>query len=127
MRRAAALAVVLAIGCGPKAAVDPDGGTDDAGVDAAAAPVVRVLFVGNSYTAVNDLLAVLARLSETAASPVHFEVAQHTPGGRIWEEHDADPAVDALLAEGWDHVVLQDQSEQPWLVSDVKPALVSLD
>ncbi|HEY8432551.1 MAG TPA: hypothetical protein VIL20_29475 [Sandaracinaceae bacterium] len=92
-------------------------------------PVVRVLFIGNSYTEVHDLPAVLARLSESPRSPMRFEVAQHTPGGRTWEQHDADPTVDALIAQGWDYVVLQDQSQQPWWgpPTDVKPALRSLD
>jgi hypothetical protein len=90
-----------------------DGSTDDAGAGA------RVLFIGNSYTYVNDLPGVMARLGG-------FVVDSHTPGGQTWEGHDADPAVTALIAKGWDYVVLQDQSDQPW-GNGVKQSLLSLD
>ena len=90
-----------------------DGGMDAA--DAAAPTQKRVLFIGNSYTGVNDLPSVVAALADTTQSPVRFDVAAHLPGGATWEQHDQDPAVTALLVQGWDFVVLQDQSQQPWL------------
>ena len=105
----------------------PDVSANDASADATAKPVSRVLFIGNSYTAVNDLPGVLRELGKSAQSPVTFEVAQHTPGGTSWETHDADPAVEQLIQQGWDTVVLQDQSAQPWFAKGIKPALVSLD
>jgi len=81
----------------------------------------RVLFIGNSYTAYNDLPGVLSRLG-------NFEVASHTPGGQTWEGHAADPAVAALIVKGWDYVVLQDQSDQAFFSDGtVKPALTWLD
>jgi hypothetical protein len=124
------LLVVAAIGgCAGPPAERPDAAAieDGPAAEDAPAPAVRVLFVGNSYTGVNDLPAMVRSLGETAPSPVRYEIAQHTPGGTAWEDHDGDPAVTALIAEGWDHVVLQDQSAQPWIVNGVKPALVSLD
>ncbi len=128
------LAWVVACG-GPPSDHDVDGGgvavvdsstpAPDAGTEP---PTVRVLFIGNSYTGVNDLPHVVARLAEAPDSPVRFEVGQYTPGGQTWGGHDADPRVDALIAEGWDYVVLQDQSAQPfWDLPDVKAALLSLD
>ena len=96
-------------------------------IDATPVPVRRVLFIGNSYVSYHDLPTVLARLSQAPQSPVRFVVASHAPGSQTWEDHDANPAVDALIAEGWDHVVLQDQSQQPWTVPGVKPELLSLD
>ena len=91
-------------------------------------PTVRVLFLGNSYTSVNDLPKVVATLSGADQSPVRFVVDQLTPGGETWEGHDANPAVTELLQKGWDWVVLQDQSEQPWMQAQViKSALLSLD
>lgn len=95
--------------------------------DAAEKPELRVLFIGNSYTSVNDLPKALAELGASAGSPVGYSVKQHTPGGATWEDHAANPAVAALIGEGWDYVVLQDQSQQPWIhTSGVKPALLSL-
>jgi hypothetical protein len=90
--------------------------------------VLRVLFIGNSYTAGNGLPDLLAKLGQDILSPVSFSVAQHTPDGATWEDHDADPAVGRLIQRRWDYVVLQDQSEQPWLHRGaIKPALLSLD
>jgi hypothetical protein len=89
--------------------------------DADAARPTRVLFIGNSYTAVNDLPGVVSRFGG-------FEVAEHTPGGQTWEGHAADPEVAALILKGWDYVVLQDQSDQAFIATTgVKPALQWLD
>ena len=90
-------------------------------------PVTRVLFIGNSYTEVNNLPEVLSALGKSNRSPVFFSVARHTPGGTSWEIHDNNPAVTELIQQGWDTVVLQDQSVQPWRVRGIKPALISLD
>ncbi len=96
--------------------------------DAGPKPTLRVLFIGNSYTAVNSLPTVLAKLSEASQSPVSFVVAQHTPGGATFDDHNVNPAVDQLIAQGWHHVVLQDQSQQPWIYkANAKPELLSLD
>lgn len=107
----------------------PDTSNEDARVppDVGQKPELRVLFIGNSYTSVNDLPKALTALGASEGSPVTYAVKQHTPGGATWEDHAANPAVAALIAEGWDYVVLQDQSQQPWLyTTGVKPALLSL-
>jgi hypothetical protein len=112
----------------PDAGAANDAGGDDAAVDGTQPkPEIRVLFVGNSYTAVNGMPAVLAELGKSAQSPATFMTVQHTPGGATWEQHDANPAVDQLIQQGWDTVVLQDQSSQPWSAKGIKPALLSLD
>jgi hypothetical protein len=93
----------------------------DAAVDAEAGRPTRVLFIGNSYTYVNDLPGVLSRLGG-------FEVASRTPGGQTWEGHAADPEVAKLIVKGWDYVVLQDQSDQAFgATNGVKPAFTWLD
>ena len=103
---------------------------DASAPDAHAPPEVRVLFIGNSYTAYHDLPLTVANLGRTAPSPVRFVVKQHTPGGHRWRNHDANPVVDTLIAEGWHFVVLQDQSSQPFapghLSGLVNSSLVSL-
>ncbi len=107
---------------------DDEGTSDEVQPEASAKSRLRVLFIGNSLTATNDLPGVLAKLGEAPESQVSFSVGQHTVGGARWEEHDADPAVEPILQQGWDVVVLQDQSVMPWYwASGIKPALISLD
>ena len=92
MRRvllAPAIILVLALAC--------------AGGAAHGAPQVRVLFLGNSLTAANDLPAVVASLS-------HGAIAYRTvaPGGVSLEDHwNFTGARDALDDGPWDYVVLQ--------------------
>ena len=78
------------------------------GEDARAArEPLRVLFVGNSLTATNDLPAIVAALG-AAAKRVPIEYATVAPGGVNLEDHwTFTGARDALLARPWDVVVLQ--------------------
>ena len=112
-----------------KDAAAPDAEVPDMGEPPPPAQTLRVLFIGNSYTSSNRLPAVLTAIAESAQSPVRFETQAHTVGGAHWEDHVANPDVQPLIAEGWDYVVLQDQSAQPWQASTlhaVKPALFQL-
>jgi len=72
----------------------------------------RVLFLGNSYTSVNDLPDTLARL---AWSGGHRMVkAAQAPGGWALLDHQSSPDTARLLASArWDYVVVQEQSEIP--------------
>jgi hypothetical protein len=82
------------------------------GQEAPTAPL-KVLFVGNSYTSVNDLPAVVAGLAE-AAGGRRIEVDRHLVGGCTLEKHVKDQkAIDKIRAEKWDVVVLQEQSLRP--------------
>lgn len=71
---------------------------------------VRVLFIGNSYTAANNLPAMIAALAEDGGQAV-VETRAVTPGGWFlkshWEGGEARPA---LRDSKWDYVVLQEQS-----------------
>jgi hypothetical protein len=73
---------------------------------ASAAPL-RVLFVGNSLTAANDLPAMVSALSKVSAGP-EIQTGEIAPGGYALEDHwvtgDAREAVDS---GGWDFVVMQ--------------------
>ena|GEM_PF-3082083 len=74
---------------------------------------LKVLFIGNSYTSVNDLPAVVAGLAE-AAGGRKIEVDRHLVGGCTLEKHVKDQkAIDKIRAEKWDVVVLQEQSLRP--------------
>lgn len=71
----------------------------------------RVLFIGNSYTFFNDLPALVANV--TASVGQEWETGAQAIGGATVETHLFDPGTAALLAEGWDVVVLQGQSVEP--------------
>ena len=74
---------------------------------------LRVFFVGNSYTFVNDLPGVLAGLAE-ASRGRRILTGQYTPGGYTLEQHVKDgKAMEGLKNENWDVVVLQEQSVLP--------------
>jgi len=93
-----------AAGCGPAAA--PTCGPGDA------AGCTRVLFLGNSYTFVNDLPVTFARLAASAGRRV--EVAMVANGGETLSEHAVSTdSLGRIAAGGWSYVVLQDQSETP--------------
>lgn len=79
----------------------------------------RVLFVGNSYTAFNgpDSLEVSVRkLIEERAEGPDLVVAKYTVGGATLPMHlesAQSGALKTVMEEGWDLVVLQDQSQVP--------------
>jgi len=73
---------------------------------------IRVLFLGNSFTYVNDLPSTFARLAESAGRPV--QAAMVANGGETLAQHAASSdSLDKIASQGWTYVVLQDQSETP--------------
>jgi len=78
----------------------------------AADPCTRVLFIGNSYTYVNDLPAVFTQLAASGGHRV--ETGMAAEGGWTLAQHVASSAtLDELASSHWDDVVLQEQSEIP--------------
>ncbi|MFN9596278.1 MAG: PKD domain-containing protein [Bacteroidota bacterium] len=72
----------------------------------------KVLFIGNSYTAYNNLPQLVADVSLSAGDTVIF--SSNTPGGYTFQGHSTDATTLALLSNGdWNHVVLQEQSQRP--------------
>ncbi len=69
----------------------------------------RVLFLGNSFTYVNDLPSTFAQLAESAGRPV--QVAMVAGGGETLAQHAASSdSLDKIASQGWTYVVLQEQS-----------------
>ena len=74
---------------------------------------LKVLFIGNSYTSVNDLPAVVAGLAE-AAGGRKIKADRHLVGGCTLEKHVKDQkAIDKIRSARWDVVVLQEHSLRP--------------
>jgi hypothetical protein len=72
----------------------------------------KVLFVGNSFTARNDLPGLIAQLA--AARGKRFEHRLISAGGASLRTHwNAGAAAEAIRDGGYDHVVLQEQSTLP--------------
>lgn len=76
---------------------------------------VRILFIGNSLTYVNELpteLQAVAKAGYPDLPAVHCE--QVTVGGATLRRHwDEGKALEKIKAGGWDYVVLQEQSQTP--------------
>lgn len=91
MRRALLLAIVCAL---------------LGAADAAAATPTRVLFVGNSLTAANDLPGMVADLSARVGHPLVVEM--RAPGGYALEDHwNLTDIRDVIAKGGFDWVVMQ--------------------
>ncbi len=72
----------------------------------------RILFIGNSYTSVNNLPKIYQNIVSSTGAP-EPEMKSITPGGRTLEQHLADAKTLKLVDEGkWDVVVLQGQSQE---------------
>jgi hypothetical protein len=78
----------------------------------AGAPCVRVLFLGNSYTSVNDLPTVFREIARSSGKNV--ETAMVAPGGETLAGHAASSeSLGAIRSSRWQFVVLQEQSQIP--------------
>ena len=77
---------------------------------------ITVLFVGNSFTFVNDMPLMVDRLADAAHEPRGLYVKTQAPPGAKLSDHASDGAVAELLTDRpWDYVVLQEQSLIPSL------------
>ena len=76
------------------------------------ASCTKVLFIGNSYTFVNDLPNTFAKLAKSGGHKVEVGMAAH--GGWTLSNHlQSSDTLNTLNEKNWNFVVLQDQSEIP--------------
>ncbi len=76
------------------------------------AQTTKVLFIGNSYTASNNLPQLFADLALSLGDTVLVD--SNTPGGYTFQGHTTNAATLAKInAQDWDFVVLQEQSQLP--------------
>ena len=72
----------------------------------------RVLFIGNSYTYVNNLPQLIASMAESGGDTIVF--SSSLPGGSTFNNHLNNSTTTSLIQQGgWDYVVLQGQSQEP--------------
>lgn len=71
----------------------------------------NVLFIGNSYTEVNNLPQIIANVAASAGDVLTYD--SHTPGGYTLLQHSTNTTTRNKIAIGnWDYVVVQGQSQE---------------
>ena len=91
----------------------------------------KILFLGNSYTAVNNLPNLLYQMALADGETIIFD--SYTPGGYTLQQHSNDvTALAKINSQAWDVVVLQEQSQLPsfppfQVITDVLPFAKKLD
>ncbi|WP_317897974.1 T9SS type A sorting domain-containing protein [Aurantibacillus circumpalustris] len=77
----------------------------------------KVLFIGNSYTSVNNLPQLIHDVALSAGDTLIFD--SYTPGGYQLIDHSIDiNCQNKIIAGGWDYVVIQGQSQEPVVASN---------
>lgn len=71
----------------------------------------RVLFIGNSYTQVNNLPQMVADIAESMGERMEYQ--SNTPSGCTFEMHCHNQSMAMICEGGWDFVVMQEQSQLP--------------
>lgn len=73
---------------------------------------LRVLWIGNSYTANNNLPQLVYNLALSGGDTLIFD--SNTPGGATFQNHSVNATtIQKIQAGEWDYVVLQAQSQEP--------------
>jgi PKD domain len=73
---------------------------------------IRAFFIGNSYTAVNNLPKMIADVASSGGDTLYYD--SNIPGGYTFQLHLGNPTTLSKIAIGnWDYVILQEQSQLP--------------
>lgn len=79
---------------------------------------INVLFIGNSYTFMNDLPGIFSELAELAEH--HANVVMFAKPGYSLLDHAQDPELQQVISnQNWDIVILQEKSDLPILNKDL--------
>ena len=73
---------------------------------------LKILFIGNSFTARNDVPGLIARLAEARGKSIEYRLIS-TGGASLRTHWNAGVALEAIQKEKYDFVVLQEQSTLP--------------
>ncbi|MBP5328232.1 MAG: T9SS type A sorting domain-containing protein [Bacteroidales bacterium] len=72
---------------------------------------LNVLFIGNSYTEVNNLPKMTADIAQSRGNNITW--SSNTPGGCTFYQHCSNNSMTLIRQGRWDVVVLQEQSQYP--------------
>lgn len=72
----------------------------------------KVLFLGNSYTYVNNLPQTLSALATSAGDILLYD-ANLVGGYTLMDHYTSDVSRNKILSNSWDYIVLQEQSQRP--------------
>lgn len=76
------------------------------------AQITKVLFLGNSYTSVNNLPQLVKDVALSYGDTIYTE--ENTPGGQQFSQHVSNTtSLTKIKAQNWDYVILQEQSQKP--------------
>jgi len=82
------------------------------------AQLTKVLFLGNSYTAVNNLPQLVKDVALSFGDTIYTE--ENTPGGYTYNLHTTNStSLAKIQAQPWDFVILQEQSQIPALPASI--------
>lgn len=70
----------------------------------------KVLFIGNSYTDVNNLPSLIQQVCQSTGDDISYSAS--VPGGCTFQQH-LNQSMSYIKQGGWDYVVLQEQSQLP--------------
>lgn len=71
------------------------------------------MFIGNSYTNVNNLPSLIQQMGYSTGDTITYQA--NTPGGCTFGQHCNNNSMTLIRQGGWDVVVLQEQSQNPSL------------
>lgn len=72
----------------------------------------RAYFIGNSYTASNNLPHLIDQIANSTNDGLDYQT--HLPGGSTLQQHAQNSTVQNVINQGnWDYVILQEQSQLP--------------
>ncbi len=84
--------------------------------------IKKALFLGNSYTQVNDLPQMISNIAHSAGDSLYVD--SNTPGGCTFQLHSTNSiSLSKIVSNNWDYIVLQEQSQLP----SFSPAQVQTD
>ncbi|MBP5759638.1 MAG: PKD domain-containing protein, partial [Bacteroidales bacterium] len=72
---------------------------------------LNVLFIGNSYTDVNNLPSLIQQMGYCTGDTITYQA--NLPGGCTFGQHCNNNSMTLICQGGWDVVVLQEQSQNP--------------
>lgn len=92
--------------------------------------IKKVLFIGNSYTSVNNLPSIISNLAVSTGDVLIYD--SNTPGGARFMNHASNATtLNKINSNTWDYVVLQAQSQETsfsefQMATEVYPFAISL-